>query len=619
MAPAVGLEEDAVALRDVKILPDLDRAAELWASKMEEILLRTNQEFLQKMELLLGKLPQIAETSQVQGGALGQANENQANIQNEHTDMRDEIRNDVLPPASTDDGQRSRRSLRVSVISNRSQDEILPVRADDEQDSCSCETSPAEPRSGRRSLQSITSHVNRVSSLTSLSSMTTTEEKTYRVKILESQKKSTMSSDALQGGTSGVCNRLGKRLQRIVASWRFEVFFSISIIANSFLLGVHVQYMAAYRDGDAPVILTVLQQFFAYLFTVELIFRICAEGRRFFYSSPNLMWNYLDLMVVATSLMEVALLMHVESPFDTAPNGPASGSNVRIMRMLRIVKILRIVRIVKVVKIIRALRTLIQSIMYTLSVLVWSFVLLTMVIYAFGLVFADATTTFLNAVPVNETQKAAQDKLASYFGDLHISMHTLFQCITNGTSWTDTFWALVEINWFLGYVFVLYIVFSMLAVLNSITGTFCQSAIEGASRDREMLVQDMLDSKRQQAQLIKDLLQTIQEDWQSGGSDCNLTLYSFEKQFEDPKVRTFFQSLDLEASDAWTLFKLMDTDGTGNLNADDFVNGCLRLKGAARSVDVAVMLSEQRRMRKRVDKIWEKLHGPATHSTEDDS
>ena len=43
-----------------------------------------------------------------------------------------------------------------------------------------------------------------------------------------------------------------------------------------------------------------------------------------------------------------------------------------------------------------------------------------------------------------------------------------------------------------------------------------------------------------------------------------------------------------------------DATGNGDLDASEFVDGCMRLKGPARSIDVSLLLQEQRRMRKKI-------------------
>lgn len=44
----------------------------------------------------------------------------------------------------------------------------------------------------------------------------------------------------------------------------------------------------------------------------------------------------------------------------------------------------------------------------------------------------------------------------------------------------------------------------------------------------------------------------------------------------------------------------MDTSGNGDLDATEFVEGCMRLKGPARSIDVSLLMQEHKRLRKKL-------------------
>merc|ERR1712232_1022536 len=56
------------------------------------------------------------------------------------------------------------------------------------------------------------------------------------------------------------------------------------------------------------------------------------------------------------------------------------------------------------------------------------------------------------------------------------------------------------------------------------------------------------------------------------------------------------QTLELDTSEAKGLFHLLDVKCNGRVNADEFVSGCLRLKGQAKSLDVATLLYENKKM-----------------------
>merc|ERR1711972_475313 len=68
----------------------------------------------------------------------------------------------------------------------------------------------------------------------------------------------------------------------------------------------------------------------------------------------------------------------------------------------------------------------------------------------------------------------------------------------------------------------------------------------------------------------------------------------FEEHLQDEAVEAYFASLELETTDAWTLFKLLDDDESHAIDAEEFVMGFLRLKGSARAIDVARLSHENK-------------------------
>merc|ERR1719502_1895787 len=61
----------------------------------------------------------------------------------------------------------------------------------------------------------------------------------------------------------------------------------------------------------------------------------------------------------------------------------------------------------------------------------------------------------------------------------------------------------------------------------------------------------------------------------------------FAEVLSDPSTQTFLGGLDLNVDDAWELFKLLDTDESNHIDVEEFVSGCLRLKGQAKAMDIA--------------------------------
>lgn len=59
-------------------------------------------------------------------------------------------------------------------------------------------------------------------------------------------------------------------------------------------------------------------------------------------------------------------------------------------------------------------------------------------------------------------------------------------------------------------------------------------------------------------------------------------------------VRKVFKQLDLDVSEAKGLFQLLDTDRTGEIDADEFISGCCRLRGPAKALDLNLLKMQNR-------------------------
>jgi len=369
-------------------------------------------------------------------------------------------------------------------------------------------------------------------------------------------------------------------VRKIVASHNFELVFGLAILSNALLIGVEVEYTSSRKLADAPIAFKVVQHLYAITFLVELVFRGLSESWSFF-TGRHLLWNYLDLLICLFSLWEFALDASLIIGGSESNPRSTNMSNVRIIRLVRITRLIRITRISRLMRFIKALRTLVYSIIVTLKSLVWALLLIMLLIYVFGIFF---TQTVLDS-----GYSGFEDSylIYKYWGTLGLSMTTLFKSVSGGVSWEDAVDPLDSISWLLIVVFYIYISFAYFAVLNVVTGVFCQSALESAQRDQDMLMQQIMANKQNHVKKVKELFQDI---------DCDnsgfITLQELESRMEDAAVQAYFNSLELDVHDAWTFFKLLDTDEGHTIEIEEFIMGCMRLRGPAKALDVARIMHE---------------------------
>ncbi|CAL1170534.1 unnamed protein product [Cladocopium goreaui] len=174
-----------------------------------------------------------------------------------------------------------------------------------------------------------------------------------------------------------------------------------------------------------------------------------------------------------------------------------------------------------------------------------------------------------------------EDFLKLRAGSLLATMHTLFGSITGGFTWIEARDAFDEISIIYGFLFEVYIAFCNFAVLNVMTGVFCQSAIESAEKDHELNLESVQSEKEKYFRAVRRLFTQLDEN-----SDGGITKKEFERAWSDPVLQTVFDALEISSTDAWDLFRQLDRDGSGEVDVDEFLEGCMMIKGPARSIDV---------------------------------
>lgn len=90
-------------------------------------------------------------------------------------------------------------------------------------------------------------------------------------------------------------------------------------------------------------------------------------------------------------------------------------------------------------------------------------------------------------------------------------------------------------------------------------------------------------------------------------ADGTITLAELSTHLKDKRVRAQFDVMGMEIHEARGLFKLLDVSDQGFVTIEDFMFGCMRLKGGAKAVDLATLLGESKRMLQEMRRIEDKL------------
>merc|ERR1711964_528777 len=118
------------------------------------------------------------------------------------------------------------------------------------------------------------------------------------------------------------------------------------------------------------------------------------------------------------------------------------------------------------------------------------------------------------------------------------------------------------------------------------------AAADMSRMDRETAT---LDETAKRVQYTKSLRKIFLEFDEDGSG--TLTWDEFQRHMDDSDVQAYLSALEINVSKARALFKLLDTDESGCVSLDEFVMGCLRLKGGAKTLDVGTLMYETRSLK----------------------
>lgn len=175
-------------------------------------------------------------------------------------------------------------------------------------------------------------------------------------------------------------------------------------------------------------------------------------------------------------------------------------------------------------------------------------------------------------------------------------MLSMFQAINGGVDWALIFEPLIDnITPWSAVVFTLYIAFSLLAMLNVVTGVFVESVLKSTKADKDLF-------------LVNNARELFQNN--DGSIQAAMTWDIFESKLGAPPMREFFRAIEVDPSEPKHLFALLDVDESGTVRADEFLSGCLRLRGPARSLDVALLIQDVKGLKRRLPRPDGKIIGP---------
>ena len=276
-----------------------------------------------------------------------------------------------------------------------------------------------------------------------------------------------------------------KLFRRIATDPRFSNFVTAVILIAGVVVGLETHHpFVEHYEG----ILHVIDQIILFIFIVEIVIKVGAEGRRpwRYFFDP---WNIFDFGIVAVCFL------------------PVNAQYVAVLRLARLLRVLKLVRALP------RLQILVSALLKSIPSMGYVALLLGMLFY----VYAVAAVFIFGA----------NDPI--HFGDLPTAMLSLFRVVT-GEDWTDVMYvnmwgcdhglygyddaiaslctAPQEMWWFGAMFFVSFMIIGAMIILNLFIGVI-MSGMDEAQKENELA--DLIRKRMESGSTLSDDLDQIMQ------------------------------------------------------------------------------------------------------------
>jgi len=338
-----------------------------------------------------------------------------------------------------------------------------------------------------------------------------------------------LASNAVRGvQRASVARREQRQSTHVVLFACLDLGIALLVLLNGIFIGIQTDHMAKNPSDEEPPFFRICEIIFLLIFSAEMLVRLA--------------WQRTDFLLAP------------EISFVVTSSGAAGSqsANMSHLRVLRFLRLLRVLRLLRLMHFIGKLNMIIGSVSKSLRSLCWTGLLLAMMMYIVGIIFTQVTVGYKLGMYADPSD-VGMARLSMHWGSLSRSILSLYESILGGIDWDDLATPLSEhVSPLMAVLFCLYIGFALLAVMNVITGCFVESSMKQTEVEKE------LDFMR----VAHDFFNSCDED----GSGT-ISFREFTEQIETPGFKGYCESLGIDTCDAKLLFTLLDSDDSGELEA----------------------------------------------------
>jgi len=371
-----------------------------------------------------------------------------------------------------------------------------------------------------------------------------------------------------------------RQVLHIWISWSgFDTFIGLVIMMNALTIGLETNAKANIPIGCSmtcecdegvegcqlpPEWLEFTDYAFFGVYLIEFLLRFYTYGFPVLRSH----WVKFDLFLVSTSFLDILLKqLAVQNEI---------LNQVMLVRMLRLARLARAVRLMVQFQ---TLWQLVQGLMHSIGTLMWTFLLVMILVYIFAIIGIEFITIDEKLPADDPYNIVATDNFRS-FPD---AIMTLLQVLTLD-SIGSIYRPLIKHRFYLFFYFIGVMLLLSIALMNLVTAVMVNSSLDQASEDKDAKKAWEAAKKKKQMEALRLMFIDLDED-ESGA----LTLDEINAAPE--AIREELQEI-AGTDDITALFEMLDYDGGGSIDTNEFCEGVIRATNSDKPVELGRLVKQ---------------------------
>mmetsp|Transcript_107875 Transcript_107875/g.302073 ORF Transcript_107875/g.302073 Transcript_107875/m.302073 type:complete len:529 (-) Transcript_107875:66-1652(-) len=364
----------------------------------------------------------------------------------------------------------------------------------------------------------------------------------------------------------------------------FDVTMSALILINTIIIGLEVDYGSATSREWYWIFLEAM---FSLIFILEITFKLYFHGARWIVRD---VWNFVTTFVALMAFVDCAIL-----------NPVGSYGTLRTLSLFRVVGLVRLVRLIRRYKALEELRLVVQGLQESFQVLLWTIVLTTVFIYVCAVLLTKQIGHNVEVYGNYRKLSGGWDH-EELFGTVGRSMYTLLQAMTLD-GWASKIARHTIVNqWYMTVFWVVFLLISTFGIMNIVVSVIVELMLTASSNNEKRLRVHEDKQRRMELETLREIF-IMSDDDMSG----QLDLAEFVEAVKNPEIQYRMRQLGLPLADAAKLFGVIDEDGSRSLTFNEFIQGCLKLKGPAQSKELLAIQAHADTLAKKMDILADSL------------